>query len=52
VIFSEDGSSATVKEEKLKDSFYAKCEPNDIERIKPLLSGFFTVFFLCNFNKL
>lgn len=38
LVFSEDGSEVIVKEERLIDSFYAKCDTTDIERIKPLLA--------------
>jgi pimeloyl-ACP methyl ester carboxylesterase len=37
LVFSEDGSSVIVKEEKLIDSFYAKCDQSDIQNIKQRL---------------
>lgn len=50
LVFSEDGSSVTVKEEKLKDSFYAKCEHKDLEKIKPLLTPQASVIFTSKLN--
>lgn len=53
--FSEDGSSLTVKEDMLKDSFYGNCSQIDIDRIKsrlvPQASVIFTTKLRISTNK-